>query len=290
MADIGNLRAFLEAASLGSFVAASEQLHLSHSSVSARIRALEDEIGARLFHRGRHGVTLNEAGKSLLPFAENITRTWAQAGTSVRAIAAGNIPVRAGVQQDLWDTFGADWFALLRVRVPDLQLHLTADTSTRLCERVSQQLLDLAVIFEPRRASGAVLKPVAELTLRLTAKRPAQWGGRLPGNYFYVDWGPKFEDWHGGQFGRGMASAFNVEVAGIALSVLQREGGMAYFPEEFVAPLIQSGELFFVSDAPCFSITMNMASLQSSNPTKLLQLAESSLKDVIEMKQAATSI
>lgn len=286
MADIDNLRAFLEAASLGSFVAASQRLHLSHSSVSARIRTLEDEIGTRLFHRGRHGVTLNDAGKNLLPFAENITQTWTQARASAQAIAAGNIPVRAGVQQDLWDTFGADWFALLRARLPELQLHLTADTSTRLCERVNNQLLDLAVIFEPKRSRGVVLAPLAKLKLRLTASLPLKWGDQLPDNYFYVDWGPKFEDWHSNRFDSGAVSSFHVGVARIALSVLRRDGGAAYFPEEMVAPLLRSGELFYVSDAPSFSITINMASLQSAIPTNGLALAKSSLKTVIEKKQS----
>lgn len=286
MADIANLRAFLEAASHGSFVAASEHLHLSHSSVSARIRALESELGVRLFHRGRHGVSLNKTGKSLLPFAENIAQTWLQAKSSIQAIASGNVPIRAGVQQDLWEIFGADWFALLKTRIPELQLHLTADTSTRLCERVDQQLLDLAITFEPKRQRGVLLEPIAELNLRLTSKKPMVWTEQLPNDYFHVDWGTRFEDWHSRQFGQNTPSTLQVEVAGIALLMLQRQGGTAFFPEELVAKSESAGELFFVSEAPQFSITVYLACPLNAQQTERMTLAQDTLRSVVQKLQS----
>jgi DNA-binding transcriptional LysR family regulator len=288
MSDLDNLKAFLEAASMGSFVAASERLHLSHSSVSARVRALEQEIGAKLFNRGRHGVTLNEAGKNLLPIAEHITQTWMQAKLSTKAIAVGHVPVRVGVQQDLWDAFGAAWFADIKTQVPELQLHLTADTSTRLCQQISQQLLDLALIFEPRRTYGVTLKPVAELTLRLTSKSQTEWTGQLASDYFYVDWGQAFENWHNSQFGQTVSSAFFVEVAGIALSVLNQNGGVAYFPEDMVAPLVKLGEVNYVENAPACMVTMNLAGQQGNISPLFFEQAVASLLKTVKEKQMAT--
>ena len=53
---------FETVARLGSFKAAAEELHLTPSAVSHQIRALEEELGVVLFHRGSRGVKLAAAG------------------------------------------------------------------------------------------------------------------------------------------------------------------------------------------------------------------------------------
>ncbi|RVA21863.1 LysR family transcriptional regulator, partial [Mesorhizobium sp. M7A.F.Ca.US.001.01.1.1] len=56
--DTENLRSFLEVATHGSFTVAASRLNLAQSTVSARIRGLEEQLGRRLFVRDRDGVTL----------------------------------------------------------------------------------------------------------------------------------------------------------------------------------------------------------------------------------------
>lgn len=43
-------RTFLTVAATGHFVAAASRLHITQSTVSARVRTLEDELGVRLFN------------------------------------------------------------------------------------------------------------------------------------------------------------------------------------------------------------------------------------------------
>ncbi|BCG81727.1 hypothetical protein MesoLj113b_52690 [Mesorhizobium sp. 113-3-3] len=63
--DTENLRSFLEVAEHGSFTVAAGRLNLAQSTVSARIRGLEEQLGRRLFVRDRDGVTLTRpAGSS----------------------------------------------------------------------------------------------------------------------------------------------------------------------------------------------------------------------------------
>ena len=68
--ELAQLEAFVEATEHGSFRRAAKALYLSQPSLSARVRALEQEIGAPLFHRMGRGVRLTEMGKLLLPYAE----------------------------------------------------------------------------------------------------------------------------------------------------------------------------------------------------------------------------
>ncbi len=61
------LRAFEAAARHGSFSKAADELTVTHAAVSHQIRGLEDRLGRQLFVRTNRGVTLTEAGETLLP-------------------------------------------------------------------------------------------------------------------------------------------------------------------------------------------------------------------------------
>lgn len=67
--EIWQLRTFREIAETLNFTKASENLHLTQSAVSHQIRSLEDELGVRLFIRGKRGVTLSDAGEAALVHA-----------------------------------------------------------------------------------------------------------------------------------------------------------------------------------------------------------------------------
>jgi DNA-binding transcriptional LysR family regulator len=72
--DAGDLKIFAAVAQCGGMNRAAELLNTVQSNVTARIRALEEEVGSPLFDRHSRGVALTAAGKRLLPYAENILR------------------------------------------------------------------------------------------------------------------------------------------------------------------------------------------------------------------------
>ncbi|OLF52690.1 LysR family transcriptional regulator [Pseudomonas chlororaphis] len=65
------LRCFEAAARLESFTRAGEALHLTHGAISRAVRALEDDLGTRLFERRSHRVFLTDAGRELLHSVAN---------------------------------------------------------------------------------------------------------------------------------------------------------------------------------------------------------------------------
>jgi DNA-binding transcriptional LysR family regulator len=67
------LRIFHAAAQAGSFTRAGESLNMSQSAVSRQVGALEQELGAPLFHRHARGLILTEEGELLLRAARDIT-------------------------------------------------------------------------------------------------------------------------------------------------------------------------------------------------------------------------
>ena len=65
--EIGQLQAFLMVVQYCSFTRAAEALDITQPSLSARIIALEGEIGEPMFHRLGRGVRRTDAGRAFLP-------------------------------------------------------------------------------------------------------------------------------------------------------------------------------------------------------------------------------
>ena len=68
------LRVFRAVADHLSFRKAGEQLYLTQPAITLQIKTLEDEVGSKLFERRATGVTLTEAGKSLLHYAVQLAK------------------------------------------------------------------------------------------------------------------------------------------------------------------------------------------------------------------------
>ncbi len=60
---------FVAVVEAGTFTEAARRVHVSQPALSASIKRLEEELGARLLHRGRHGASPTAAGDALLPRA-----------------------------------------------------------------------------------------------------------------------------------------------------------------------------------------------------------------------------
>ena len=72
-------RTFLTVVATGNFVSAAERLHVTQSTVSARIHALEEQLGCTLFVRNKAGTTLTPAGRQFQKHASTLVRTVEQA-------------------------------------------------------------------------------------------------------------------------------------------------------------------------------------------------------------------
>lgn len=98
--EIVQLETFLAVATHGGFHRAAAVLHISQPAVTARIQALENSLGTRLFERGPAGFALSPAGKTLRTHAEQLLRQVAQARQAVselRPVPGGALPIAASL-------------------------------------------------------------------------------------------------------------------------------------------------------------------------------------------------
>lgn len=94
--DIGQLEAFQQVAIHRSFRKAGQALFLTQPSISARIQALERELGDLLFERQGRSVRLTDAGQAFLPFAERAIQSVREGQTALeglRRAASGQLVI-----------------------------------------------------------------------------------------------------------------------------------------------------------------------------------------------------
>ncbi|HEX3923426.1 MAG TPA: LysR family transcriptional regulator [Streptosporangiaceae bacterium] len=87
------------------FTRAAERLFVSQPALSKQVRMLERQIGAPLFERDRHGVSLTPVGAALLPHARRVLAEWDAAWEAAdraksQQRASADTSARSGSQAD----------------------------------------------------------------------------------------------------------------------------------------------------------------------------------------------
>lgn len=273
--DIGLARTFLEVVACGSFVAASERLHLTQTAVSARIHALEDELGRRLFVRNRAGARLTAAGERFVRDATSLVQIWEHARQQVALPAGRADVVSVGCELTLWNPLLAEWLAWMRRECSDIALRAEVDAPARLLERVQEGSLDLAVLYSPPVQADLVVELLVEEKLVLVTT--AADGSWCPDDYIVVDWGPAFAASHRTAFPELANPPVSITLGPLALAYLLTAGGAGYFRASAVREHLSTGRLHRVDHAPEFSHSV-YAVYSRRDETVLLDRVRSGLR------------
>jgi DNA-binding transcriptional LysR family regulator len=274
--DTETLRSFLEVAVDGSFTLAAKKLNLAQSTVSARIRVLEDQLGRRLFTRDRDGIALTAAGRQLLPLASAITRTWEQARQDIAVPEGYEHLLRVTAPAYLWDPIVMPWLHWMRETQPEVALRLEGSFPDSAVDQVADGLLDISIIHLPRQLPGITFEKLAVDKVALV--RHARQSGDWTSNYVYVDWGPDFRVAHDRAFGNLGRSAIAIALVSAALRYVLTQRGSAYLPLSAITTHIESGELLYVDGAPTFSRPIYLAYPSASTP--VVESALSGLREI----------
>ena len=137
------LRPFEAAARLESFSRAAEELHLTHGAVSHQVRALEEHLGAALFHRHGKRVSLTQAGRS---FAESVRQALAEIARAADALHGGRMANRLTVS--VLPSFASRWLMPRLIRFiekhPEIDVNVFA---TNALANFASGEVDVAIRF-----------------------------------------------------------------------------------------------------------------------------------------------
>jgi DNA-binding transcriptional LysR family regulator len=147
--DISDLKVFEAVSRQGSMNRAARELHTVQSNVTARIHALERELGVSLFQRHARGVALTPAGERLLPFVGRMIQLLAdaQAAAQDNGVPSGTLLV--GSLQTTTALHLSAWLPHFAKTYPAVRLVLTTGTTRGLLDEVIACRLDGAFVAGP---------------------------------------------------------------------------------------------------------------------------------------------
>lgn len=249
--DITLARTFLAIAGTRSFLRAAEQLHVTPTTVSARVRSLEQQLERRLFVRNKAGAVLTAAGERFVPHARLLVQAWERARHQVAVPAGHRAVLTLGCEPSLWDPLLLQWLLCMRASAAELALRTEVLPAGELVDKVAAGALDIAVVYAPRQQPGLRVELLIEEKLVMVASRPMS-GPPAAQDYVYIDWGPEFALQHGMAFPQLSHPGLSVAFGPLGRETLLAAGGAGYCRLQVVRAALQEGRLHRVPDTPEF--------------------------------------
>lgn len=144
--ELAQIRMFKTIVDTGSIARASEVLHCVPSNITARIRALETELGVDLFYRAGRGLRISPAGEIFLSYASQILALAHEAKRAVDPQALPSGPLRIGAIESSASGRLPRLLARFHARYPDVALELTTGSWAQLLDDTLNHTLDGAIV------------------------------------------------------------------------------------------------------------------------------------------------
>lgn len=142
------LRAFEAAARTGGFVTAADELSVSPGAISQHVKALEDWLGAPLFHRRSQGVRLTEFGRAVVPALTTAFDAMGEAVHQMRALSGQQV-IQIAALPSVAQLWLSTRLPAIRAALPGVTFSVSAlETPPNL----SRDLFDLSLFL--RRPTG----------------------------------------------------------------------------------------------------------------------------------------
>jgi len=174
--ELRHLRYFVAVAEELHFGKAAERLHMAQPPLSQQIRALEDELGARLFARTSRSVRLTPAGEAYLNEARAVLARMEEAGRLARRIHQGEAgELVVGYMNPAMDAVLCQALAAFRAQRPKVALRLRELPTPVQLEELRAGHLDLGFIRLVRVQKGQNQRrgqDLTGLTTLVTAREP----------------------------------------------------------------------------------------------------------------------
>ena len=173
--DFEQLRTFLEVSRLRSFSRAAEKLSVTQPAISAQIRSLETEVGARLFDRDGGKVTFTAAGRVFEPFAEHVLSCRSHIAVTIAELhrsPRGEIAISANEATSLYVLPAV--FAAFKKQYTRVSLNVVRADRARILEDVLNREVDFGIVSLPVKDARLTIERIHkdEVVLVMAATHP----------------------------------------------------------------------------------------------------------------------
>lgn len=225
--DIRFLTTFIEVAKTRHFGKAAENLYLTQSAVSARIKLLEEYFHTTLFIRQRNSIQLTQSGEKLLPYAKQLCATLNDAKQELQIQSSEYVV--CGATQLASELILPDVLSHLHSTFPDWSVKAEALSLDGLSRQLHERVLDIAFSTEPLKSEDVVSSVLIESPLALYVVGEAS-EEVMPSEFVAIDWGAKAREWLLTHYPQLRDAKLSTNSLALAVDNLTKDGGVALLP------------------------------------------------------------
>ncbi|MET3289858.1 UNVERIFIED_CONTAM: LysR family transcriptional repressor of citA [Brevibacillus sp. OAP136] len=249
--DFEQLRAFHTVAQTKNFTKAAEILHLVQSTVTMRIKQLEERIGKPLFIRDKRNVEITQAGLSLLPYAERILKLAQEGISEVASLQPYEDRLTIGSLMSVWSYTLEPVLKEYHYRYPNIAVKTKTGHSSDVIQYLLDNIIQIGIVYIPPSLPNFEVIPCFEDEIVLVGPpdHPITREGTvtvkdiasLP--LLYVNWGSPFHEWIHNNLPRSFVPKLQVDQAGLALDLIKEGLGISLMTRSCVKQELLDGTL-----------------------------------------------
>ncbi|RBW47621.1 LysR family transcriptional regulator [Psychromonas sp. B3M02] len=247
------LKTFLEVSRSLHFRIASENLFITQSAVSARIKLLEDDLGVLLFDRSNRNLKLTPEGHRLIKHANELILMWQKTKQDVGISAQHSMQLVVGAKSTIWDIVLQNWLQKIHSNVDEVSLLTSTYSAPELRKSLLNRVVDIGFLFEPTFVGEIISEKVATVPLHLVTTNPDYvFNHEQLQDFIMVDYGESIAAQYLREFPDTPEAKHFMSQPRIALNFILEAGGAAYLPRQITFEYLKSNQLYLVDDAPVF--------------------------------------
>src|SRR5258708_10348986 len=161
--DFDQLQTFLEVARHASFSRVAEKRFRPQPAISSQIRAVEDEVGAKLFDRSGGKVSLTAAGKAFKKYAQDTLDARKAMLTSLAEME--HVPrgaITVGANEGTCLHILPEVFADFKKQFPDVSVNIKRSDYAKILESVTDNSVDFGVVSLPVNTTRPTFIPIPQ--------------------------------------------------------------------------------------------------------------------------------
>ena len=301
--NIDDIQAFLAVVSNQSLTKAAEILHLSQSSVSHRLKNLEQELDLVLIERGKglKAIALTPAGDDFIPVAEK----WIQLLSETQSLKSRTrLSLSIGAVDSVNTHVLPDIYQQIIQQHPTMRLHIYTQNSPDLYTLVEQRTIDIAFVLHERIIKNVELSPffsepmvVVRLALPEHLAVPNIDPDQLnPHDELYHEWFPTYQIWHNKWWDPFQSSHIQVSNGPMVLPLLRTPKQWAIVPLSIAQSTAASKKYTIqrLSDPPpdriCYKLTHKFAKSRSKEAVAIFDTFAAEIFKEAEYLTKASSV
>lgn len=248
--EFEQLEAFVSIAKTKNFTRSAELLHIAQSTITSRIKLLEEQLGKSLFDRYSRKVELSVAGRSFLPYAERILELAREGEQFLQLQGQYAEHLVVGSVHSLWDRVLFPIVRQFRREHPQISFRQITGHSTDIVQRMLDGLVDVGLLYMPPHHPDIEVVPFFSSSIRLVA-HPDLAGSsdsltpadlqNMP--FVHMNWGLEFTEWYKQMFGNHFIPACQADDVSTLIRFLLAGDGAGFLLDIFAEEFIQRGEL-----------------------------------------------